>query len=95
MLLRMDYSGKTVIVTGGTQGIGEGCARVFVGAGASVVLASPDAARGPSVARTLTEQGPGRAHFERCDVTSDADRETLVAVTVERDGRLDLSLIHI
>src|SRR5689334_9000393 len=89
MIGGMDYSGKTVIVTGGTQGIGEGCARVFVGAGASVVLASPDAARGPSVALTLTQQGPGRAHFQRCDVTSDADREALIAATIERDGRLD------
>jgi NAD(P)-dependent dehydrogenase (short-subunit alcohol dehydrogenase family) len=89
MIPAMDYSGKTVIITGGTQGIGEGCARVFVGAGASVVLASPDAARGPGVARSLTEQGPGRAHFQRCDVTSDADRQALIAGTVERDGRLD------
>jgi NAD(P)-dependent dehydrogenase (short-subunit alcohol dehydrogenase family) len=85
----MDFSGRTVIVTGGTQGIGEGCARVFAGAGASVVIASPDAARGPSVALTLTEQGPGRAHYVRCDVTADADREALVTATVERDGRLD------
>jgi NAD(P)-dependent dehydrogenase (short-subunit alcohol dehydrogenase family) len=89
MIARMDYSGKTVIVTGGTQGIGEGCARVFVSAGASVVLASPDTARGPSVARALTEQGPGRPHFQPCDVTSDADRQALVAGTVDRDGRLD------
>jgi NAD(P)-dependent dehydrogenase (short-subunit alcohol dehydrogenase family) len=86
----MTFSGKTAIVTGGTQGIGEGCARVLVGAGASVVLASPDAARGPDVAAALSAQGPGRAHFMRCDVTSDADRRAVVAGTVERDGRLDL-----
>ena len=38
----MNFAGKTVIVTGGTQGIGEGCAAVFAAAGASVVIASPD-----------------------------------------------------
>jgi NAD(P)-dependent dehydrogenase (short-subunit alcohol dehydrogenase family) len=85
----MDFSGKTVIITGGTQGSGEGCARVFAAAGASVVIASPDGARGPGVAGAITDAGPGRAHFVRCDVTVDADREALVAGTVERDGRLD------
>jgi NAD(P)-dependent dehydrogenase (short-subunit alcohol dehydrogenase family) len=85
----MDFSGRTVVITGGTQGIGEGCARVFAGAGASVVIASPDAARGPSVALALTGQGPGRVHYVRCDVTSDADREALITATVQRDGRLD------
>ena len=85
----MDFSGKTVIITGGTQGIGEGCARVFAAAGASVVIASPDDARGPGVAAAISDAGPGRAHFVRCDVTADADREALVAGTVDRDGRLD------
>jgi NAD(P)-dependent dehydrogenase (short-subunit alcohol dehydrogenase family) len=85
----MNFAGKTVIVTGGTQGIGEGCAAVFAGAGASVVIASPDSARGPQVAAALSAAGPGRVHFVRCDVTSDADREGLVATAVDRDGRLD------
>jgi NAD(P)-dependent dehydrogenase (short-subunit alcohol dehydrogenase family) len=85
----MTFAGKTVIVTGGTQGIGEGCAAVFAAAGASVVVASPDAVRGPEMAAALTARGPGRVHFTRCDVTADADRSALVAGTVERDGRLD------
>jgi NAD(P)-dependent dehydrogenase (short-subunit alcohol dehydrogenase family) len=88
-LLGMNVAGQTVIVTGGTQGIGEGCAAVFAAAGASVVIASPDVTRGPEVAAALSRIGPGRVHFTRCDVTSDADRQSLVAGTVERDGRLD------
>ena len=77
----MNFAGKTVIVTGGTQGIGEGCASVFAAAGASVVIASPDAARGPEVAAALSARGPGRVQFTRCDVTADADREGLIAGT--------------
>ena len=34
----MDYQDKVVIVTGGSKGIGEGCVRVFVEAGAKVVF---------------------------------------------------------
>jgi NADP-dependent 3-hydroxy acid dehydrogenase YdfG len=32
------YVGKTVLVTGGSKGIGEGCVRVFLAAGANVVF---------------------------------------------------------
>ncbi|HEY8550610.1 MAG TPA: SDR family oxidoreductase [Vicinamibacterales bacterium] len=85
----MTYAGKTAIITGGSQGIGEGCARAFVGAGASVFIASPDTARGEEVARALAAAGPGRAAFVPCDVTRDADRERLIATAVERDGRID------
>jgi NAD(P)-dependent dehydrogenase (short-subunit alcohol dehydrogenase family) len=89
MLWHMRYPDRTVIITGGTQGIGEGCARAFVEAGASVVIASPDTQRGPLVAESLTTRGPGRAHFEPCDVVREADRERLIAATIDRDGRLD------
>ena len=34
----MRYQDKVVIVTGGTKGIGLGCVRAFVGAGARVVV---------------------------------------------------------
>jgi NAD(P)-dependent dehydrogenase (short-subunit alcohol dehydrogenase family) len=85
----MRYDGRTVIVTGGTQGIGEGCGRVFVQAGASVVLASPDAARGNTLARELTAAGPGRARFLPCDVTREPDLQRVIGDTVAADGRLD------
>jgi NAD(P)-dependent dehydrogenase (short-subunit alcohol dehydrogenase family) len=85
----MIYTGRTVIVTGGSQGIGEGCARAFVRAGASVFIASPDTDRGERVAQTFTEEGPGRARFVRCDVTRDEDRRTLLARAAGDDSRLD------
>jgi NAD(P)-dependent dehydrogenase (short-subunit alcohol dehydrogenase family) len=85
----MRYQGRTVIITGGTQGIGEGCARVFAAEGASVWMASPDVARGERLAREMSDAGPGRVRFVRCDVTSDDDRATLVATATAADGRLD------
>ncbi|HEX6625703.1 MAG TPA: SDR family oxidoreductase [Pyrinomonadaceae bacterium] len=79
-----------MIVTGGSRGIGEGCARVFAEAGALVVIASRDESEGAALAAELNARGPGgAAHFVACDVTKAADLEHLVAETVHRAGRID------
>jgi NAD(P)-dependent dehydrogenase (short-subunit alcohol dehydrogenase family) len=83
------YQDKVVIVTGGTKGIGEGCVRVFVEAGAKVVFCARDEAAGQKLARGVTAGGPGEAVFIRCDVSRPEQVERLVDATVERYGRLD------
>jgi NAD(P)-dependent dehydrogenase (short-subunit alcohol dehydrogenase family) len=83
------YEGKVVIVTGGTKGIGEGCVRVFVEAGAKVVFCARHEAAGQRLAREVTAGGPGGAVFIRCDVSRTEEVERLVDATVERFGRLD------
>ena len=85
----MRYEGKVVIVTGGTKGIGEGCVRVFVEAGAKVVFCARDEAAGLKLARDVTAAGPGEAVFIRCDVSRTEEVERLVDATVTRFGRLD------
>jgi NAD(P)-dependent dehydrogenase (short-subunit alcohol dehydrogenase family) len=83
----MRYEGRTVVITGGTQGIGQGCARAFATAGASVWIASPDVSRGERVAHELG--AAGRAHFVRCDVTRHEDCARLIEEATSHDGRLD------
>jgi NAD(P)-dependent dehydrogenase (short-subunit alcohol dehydrogenase family) len=83
------YEGKVVIVTGGTKGIGEGCVRVFVEAGAKVVFCARDEAAGLKLARDVTAGGPGEAVFIRCDVSRPEEVERLVDATVASFGRLD------
>src|SRR5262245_5643555 len=83
------YADKVVIVTGGSKGIGEGCVRVFVRAGASVVFCARDEKGGTALAAELDAAGPGRAAFIRCDVSKVEQVEHLVDETVRRFGRID------
>jgi NAD(P)-dependent dehydrogenase (short-subunit alcohol dehydrogenase family) len=85
----MRYSDKVVTVTGGSKGIGEGCVRVFVEAGAKVVFCARNAAAGEALAREVTAKGPGEAHFVRADVSKVDDLRALVEGTVRRFGRID------
>ena len=85
----MRYHDKVVIVTGGSKGIGEGCVRVFVEAGAKVAFCARNAAAGEALAREVTAKGPSAAHFVPCDVSRVDDLRRLIDGTVQRFGRLD------
>ena len=85
----MSYADKVVVVTGGTKGIGLGCAQAFVGAGARVVLCARGEQAGRALAAELSERGPGAAVFVRCDVSKVEEVERLVDTAVERFGQLD------
>jgi NAD(P)-dependent dehydrogenase (short-subunit alcohol dehydrogenase family) len=85
----MTYQDKVLIVTGGSRGIGEGCARVFAEAGAIVIIASPENEKGTALAQELSRHGPGTADFHACDVTKLSDVESLISETGKRTGRID------
>ncbi len=75
--------GKIAIVTGGTSGIGESIAKVFVSEGAKVVIAG----RREEEGRALEKQIGVR--FVRADVANEADVRAMVDRALEWFGRLD------
>jgi len=85
----MNYEGKVTIVTGGSQGIGEGCVRVFAEAGSTVVFCARGEKDGRTLERKVNAGLPGRAVFLRCDVSKEAEVRALVDETVKRYGRID------
>lgn len=85
----MQFQGRAVIVTGGSKGIGEGCARVFCRAGALVSILARGREAGERLAAELTRSGPGRAIFVPCDVADHRQLRDAIEQTVAEFGRLD------
>jgi 3-oxoacyl-[acyl-carrier protein] reductase len=82
----MDFTGKTVLVTGGARGIGRAIAEAFVHKGANVVICDIDP---EAVSAAAAEMG-GRALGIKADVTNGAEVEGLVEQSVAKFGRLDI-----
>lgn len=77
--------GKVAVITGGTSGIGERTAEVFVAEGAKVVIAGRRKGRGERIAQKLGDA----ASFLRTDVSVEAEVKAMIDHAVERFGRLD------
>ncbi len=80
---------KVVVVTGGAKGIGEGCARVFCGAGWRVAICDMDEKTGAALAAELSAKGPGVCSFESADVRKTDDLRRVIDNAAQKYGRLD------
>jgi NAD(P)-dependent dehydrogenase (short-subunit alcohol dehydrogenase family) len=81
-------SGKVVIVTGASRGIGAAAAAALAKAGASLVLTARDPTQIDSVAQAITRDG-GTAIAIPCDVSDWAAVQRVVAETQRRFGKID------
>ena len=81
-------SGKVVLVTGGSAGIGRAAAGLFASAGAHVVFAARGEERGKRAEQEIRDAG-GSALFVPADVSQAAQVRDLIAQTVRSFGRLD------
>ncbi|MBT3278957.1 MAG: SDR family oxidoreductase [Phycisphaerales bacterium] len=87
----IEFTNKTVVVTGGGSGIGFACARAFASAGATVVLAGRRAEVLENAATTLNDElGRECAIAIPADVTDESAVANLFVTAVERTGRVDV-----
>ena len=81
--------GKSVIVTGGSKGIGKGIARVFAEKGANVLIVSRNLDQAEAAASAINESG-GAASALSADVSSWDDMQRMAETTAERHGGIDI-----
>lgn len=87
----LELQDKTVIITGGSGGIGHGLVIEFAREGANVISASRDLATGEKLAAQARELGlPGQVLPVQTDVTDRASVDAMVARAREAFGPVDV-----
>ena len=84
----MKLADKVAIITGGSKGIGLGCARVFGKHGAKVVIAARGEQAGKAAEGDLREVNID-ALFVACDVSDETRMRALIDRTIEHFGQID------
>lgn len=82
----MSFTKKTVVVTGGAKGIGEGCVRVFHRESANVVIFDKDT----KSASKLQEELGERVYVVECDVSKESEVKRAIMQTKDKFGEIDV-----
>ncbi|MCX6732480.1 MAG: SDR family NAD(P)-dependent oxidoreductase [Candidatus Roizmanbacteria bacterium] len=85
----LDLTGKTVIVTGGTAGIGFGITSRLAEAGANVVVANRNVDEATKAIEELTQKG-FKVKAVKADVSQESEVKNLMEETVKLFGSLDI-----
>ena len=87
--MSQSLKGKSVIVTGGSKGIGKGIARVFAGHGAKVLIVARHLKGAEATAQEFAKAG-GTASAFAGDVTKLSDMQAMAKAAADRHGGIDV-----
>lgn len=88
-LNRMNLHGKTVLITGGSRGIGKGIFEAFAAVGADIGIMGRNRADGEAAVQELAGYG-GRYRYYQGDTSQKADCKRVVQSFVEDFGSVDI-----
>jgi NADP-dependent 3-hydroxy acid dehydrogenase YdfG len=89
--MKQGIEGKVVVITGASSGIGEAIAELLAGRGAKVVLGARRSEHLGAIKKRIEEKG-GQAAYAATDVTRRGDLLNLVALAIQKFGRLDVMI---
>ncbi|HLC44111.1 MAG TPA: SDR family NAD(P)-dependent oxidoreductase [Patescibacteria group bacterium] len=81
--------GKSAVVTGAGQGIGEGIAKVLASEGAEILVADLNVENAEKVAADINSAG-GKAVAFKCDVSKKDEVDEVIEKAVSEFGKLDI-----
>ncbi len=86
----LSMQGKTVLITGSTDGLGRETARALAARGAHVIVHGRSAERGTALVEEITRSGKGSARFYAADFASLAAVRAFADTILANHPRLDL-----
>jgi citronellol/citronellal dehydrogenase len=92
----MSFKGKTIVITGGTRGIGKAIALKLAAEGANIVIAAKSVEENPKLGGTIftaaaeVEAAGGKALAVQCDIRFEDQIDNVVAQTIEKFGGIDV-----
>ena len=91
-MLTIDLKGKTVLITGVSNGVGQGVAKVFAKAGCNVSGCGRSSADAKGVLEfyKILKEESAQGIYSSVDIASKKDQEMLVKKTIETFGSIDI-----
>ena len=80
--------GKSIIITGGSDGIGAATACLLASHGALLTIGDINVPDGEKIIQRIVDEG-GIAQFLRTDISNEADVQAMIAAAASKYGRLD------
>ena len=90
----LKYTDKTIVVTGGSKGLGFACAKALLNEGAQVALVSRSQENLSKAAEKLNNNSNGEAHTFVCDLKDPKEIEALGYRVLEKFKKIDGLLLN-
>lgn len=87
--MKIDLTGHTAVITGGSRGLGESMAKALAASGAAIALVARDVARLDGVKAAIVGAG-GKAESFTADVTDEPDVIAMADAVAKKMGPVDI-----